>query len=301
MRVAACCFPVLRLETWLDWQDEMAEWVAEGAMGGADLLVFPEYGAMALAGLIEGADADADLAVSAVSERMPAAWDHLGELARHHGVHLLAPSGPVGARGSAVNRAVLIAPSGTRGSQDKRILTPYERDEWRLGPGGAPLALLDTELGRLGVLICYDAEFPSLARALVEAGARAILVPSCTEGPRGRERVRIAARARALEGQCVVALSMTTDDPDAPGWCGPVGATTGRAGIYGPPDGDFPEDGVLAEGEADVPGWVVAQVDPAALEALRRGGEVAGVAHWPEAEGARVRPMGLIPAGGTSI
>jgi predicted amidohydrolase len=282
---------VLRFASFADWQGDVADWVAEGAAGGADLLVFPEYGAMALAGLTPGAERDPDLAVSAVSERMPAAWDHLGELARHHGVHVLAPSGPVGARGSAVNRAVLLTPEGGRAAQDKRILTPYERGEWGLGPGGAPLALIDTELGRVGVLICYDSEFPRLGRALVEAGAVAILVPSCTEGPRGRERVRIAARSRALEGQCVAALSMTTDDPEEPGWCEALGATTGRAGIYGPPDRGFPEDGVLAEGELDAPGWIVAEVDAAAIEALRRGGEVAGVAHWPEAEGAVVEPV----------
>lgn len=282
MRIAAACFPVRRALSPEDWRDEMAEWVAEGAAAGAEILVFPEYGAMGLAGLVPGAERDPDLAVSAVSERMPATWDHLSELARAHGVHVLAPSGPCGARGSAANRAVMLSPGGGRAVQDKRILTPYERDEWGLGPSGAPLALIETELGRVGVLICYDSEFPLLARVLVEAGARAILVPSCTEGPRGRERVRIAARARALEGQCAVALAMTTDDPEEPGWCEVVGATTGRAGVYAPPDKGFPEDGVLAEGEVDVPGWVVAEADLAALGALRSGGEVAGVAHWPE-------------------
>ena len=300
MRIAAACFPVKRVGSWAKWRDDMASWVADGAGAGADLLVFPEYGAMALAALTPGAGRDPDLAVSAVSERMPGVWDHLGELARHHGVHVLAPSGPVGARGSAVNRAVMLTPSGGRAAQDKRILTPYERDEWRLGPGGAPLVLIDCELGRLGVLICYDAEFPALGRALVEAGAWAILVPSCTEGPRGRERVRIAARARALEGQCVVALAMTMDDRRAPGWCDAVGATTGRAGIYGPPDLGFAEDGVLAEGGADVPGWVVAKADPAVVEALRREGEVAGVAHWPEGEGAAVETVRLA-AGGSQV
>ena len=297
MRIAAACYPVGRPASFPDWQDDMARWVAAGAEAGADLLVFPEYGAMALAALTPGADRDLGLAVTAVSERMPAAWDHLGELARHHGVHLLAPSGPVGVRGAAVNRAVMLAPSGGRAAQDKRVLTPFERDEWRLGPCGAPLALMETELGRIGVLICYDAEFPALARALVEAGAVAIAVPSCTEGPTGRERVRIAARARALEGQCVTALSMTTDDPDAPGWCEAVGATTGRAGIYVPPDRGLPDDGILAEGEVDAPGWVVGEVDRSAIEAVRRGGEVAGVAHWPEAEAATVSPIGLIPVG----
>ncbi len=288
IRIAAACYPVGRPGSFQAWQDGMSRWVADAAGQGADLLVFPEYGASELAALEPGAGADLSRCVGAVSDRLPAAWDHLGELARHHGVHVLAPSGPLGARGSAVNRAVLLAPGGGRAHQDKRILTPYERGTWRLGPGGAPLALIDTDLGRLGVLICYDAEFPALARALVEAGAWAILVPSCTEGVSGRTRVTLAARARALEGQCVTALAMTTADPDEAGWNESVGVTTGLAGLYGPPDRGFPPDGVLAQGGVDAPGWTVADADPGAVAALRWGGEVAGVAHWPEALAPRV-------------
>ena len=294
VRIACACYPVGRPASFGDWQDEMAAWVADAAGQGAKLLVFPEYGLSTLAALEPGAGRDLARACAAVSERMSAAWDHLGELARHHGVHVLAPSGPFGERGSARNRTALIAPDGARAVQDKRILTPYERDEWRLGPGGAGLTLAETDLGRIGVLICYDAEFPALARALVEAGAWLILVPSCTEGATGRTRVRLAARARALEGQCVTALAMTTADPEAPGWNEAVGATTGLAGVYGPPDRGFPPDGILAEGAVDAPGWTVADADPAAVEALRRGGEVAGLAHWPEAEGAVVEPARLM-------
>ena len=284
IRIAAACYPVGRPASFRDWQDGMARWVADAAGRGADLLVFPEYGAMDLAALDPGAGADLDRAVSSVSRRLPASWDHLAELAAHHGVHVLAPSGPVGARGSAVNRAALIAPASGRAVQDKRVLTPYERDVWRLGPGGAALSAIDTDLGRLGVLICYDAEFPALARGLVEAGAWAILVPSCTETARGRARVTIAARARALEGQCVTALAMTTSAADDPGWCEPVGASTGAAGVYGPPDRGFPPDGILAQGAIDAPGWTVADADPEAVATARREGEVAGLAHWPEAD-----------------
>lgn len=287
IRVAAGCWPVEPSPSFQAWQDLMAARVADAAGRGAALLVFPEYGAMELA----GSEPRADLArmVALVSGRMPAAWDHLSELARDRGVHVLAPSGPVGERGSAANRAVLIAPCGGRAEQDKRVLTPWERDPWRLGPGGGPLAAVDTDLGRLGVLICYDAEFPAHAHALAEAGAWLILVPSCTEGPRGRHRVRIAARARALECQCLTALAMTTGG----GWCEPVGESTGLAGLYGPPDLGFPEDGILAEGAVDAPGWVVADLDPGAVETVRRSGEVAGLAHAREALAATVTPADL--------
>ncbi len=74
-------------------------------------------------------------------------------------------------------------------------MTPFERD-WGIS-GGAPLRVFDTALGKIAVLICYDSEFPLLARALAEAGAEVILVPSCTERVSGFHRVRTGSMARA--------------------------------------------------------------------------------------------------------
>jgi predicted amidohydrolase len=140
------------------------------------------------------------------------------------------------------------------------------------------------------VLICYDAEFPLPARALAEAGVAVIAIPSCTEGRAGAERVRIAARARALENQCI-----TVNAPliGAAPWCPPVADNTGRAGIYGPPDLGFPEDGILAEGGWDSPGWVAADIDLAAIARVRAAGHVRGFAHWPEQTAAPPTAMSL--------
>jgi predicted amidohydrolase len=130
-------------------------------------------------------------------------------------------------------------------------------------PGG-PLRVFDTALGRIGVLICYDAEFPLLGRALIEAGVEILLVPSCTEALSGYSRVRIGAMARALEGQCVVVHSPTVG-PAA--WSPAVDMNTGAAAVYGPPDLGFPETGVLAQGELNAPGWVTAEIDRASVAA----------------------------------
>jgi predicted amidohydrolase len=59
----------------------------------------------------------------------------------------------------------------------------------------------------VGVLICYDSEFPELARRLVDEGARIIFVPFCTDNRQGYMRVRYCAQARAIENQCFVVLS----------------------------------------------------------------------------------------------
>ncbi|MGY9045677.1 MAG: nitrilase-related carbon-nitrogen hydrolase, partial [Rhodobacterales bacterium] len=189
---------------------KITSWVAEAAGNGADLLLFPEYGSMELATLA-GADVAGDLEASlhAVSDRVPDADVLHARLAREYGVHIVAASAPVfdpniGPR--PVNRARLFAPSGANGWQDKQIMTRFEREVWGV-VAGHPLTLFDTALGKLGILICYDSEYPLLARALSEADL--ILVPSCTEALSGYWRVRIGSMARALEQLCVTVMSST--------------------------------------------------------------------------------------------
>lgn len=282
MKIASAAYPIDWLDSWSAYEDKLSGWVEDAVGRGADLLVFPEYGAMELASLA-GAEAAADLERSAwaVSERMPEADALCARLAAAHGVHILGASGPVRDGGRFVNRATLFAPDGTSGFQDKQIMTRFEREEWRI-EGAGPLKVFDTALGRIGVLICYDCEFPLLGRALAEAGAEILLVPSNTEAAHGYHRVRIGAMARALENQCVAVQSPTVGP--AP-WCEAVDANTGAAAIYGPPDLGFPDSGVLAQGAADVAGWVVAEVDPAAIARVRAEGRVFNHADWPLQQG----------------
>ncbi len=291
MRIAAAAYPLEPLQSWGAYQDKLSAWVAQAAGQGGDLLVFPEYGAMELA-MIAGAEAAGDLerALHAVSALIPEADALHARLAADHGVHILAASAPVFAGGRRpVNRARLFAP-GQAGHQDKQIMTRFEREQWDVAPGGG-LTLFDTALGRIGVLICYDAEFPLLARALVEAGAEILLVPSCTDSLAGYWRVRIGAMARALESQCIVVQAPTVGPA---GWCPPVDENVGAAAIYGPPDRGFPATGVIAEGALDRPGWVYATVARDDIARVRGGGQVLNHAHWSE-QARRVRNVTITP------
>jgi len=293
VRIAAAAYPLDFLDDWNAYARKTRAWVEEAAGQGADLLVFPEYGRMELATL-DGAEAAGDLESSLhAASRWTAEADALTDkLARAHGVHILAPSGPVfddstGGGVRPVNRAGLFGPGGPLGIQDKQVMTRFEREEWDVVPGG-PLRVFDTTLGPMGVLICYDAEFPLLGRALMEAGVEILLVPSCTEAMAGYSRVRVGAMARALEGQCVVVHAPTVGAAD---WSPAVDMNTGAAAIYGPPDLGFPETGILAQGGLNAPGWVMADVDRAAIARVRRDGAVLGHAHWPESA-SRVRVSG---------
>ena len=307
MRIAAANYAIEKLATWAQYEEKQRAWVAEAARAGAELLVFPEYGRMELAAL-DGADvaSDPERAMRAVAEYAERADTLLCDLALEyvdssgpHGLFILGPGGPVWRSDAVrpVNSAWLFGPPGGTtgywGFFDKQIMTPYERDELGMVPGG-PMRVVETELGRIGVLVCYDAEFPLLARALVACGIDILLVPSCTDTLAGHHRVRIAARARALEGQCVVALAATTG---AAPWCPVVDENHGAGGVYGPPDLGFPETGVIAQGEIDVPGWVYADIDLDQISRVRREGAVRNWAHWPESE-ARATMMPRPKSGG---
>ena len=279
MRIAAAAYPVDCPASFSAWQDKITRWVADAAGQGADLLVFPEYGLMELAALLApGAAADGPRALAGVAALRGRVDDTLTELAIRHGLHILGPSGPVYPGPLPVNRATFYGPQGIIGHQDKQIMTRWERDEWIVAPGRG-LPVFDTALGRIGVLICYDSEFPLLARSLCERGAELLLVPSATDALAGYSRVRIGAMARALENQCVVAHAPTVGSAD---WLPLLDENVGAAAVYGPPDRGFPPDGVIAQGAMNAPGWVIADVDLTRVGAARADGAVLTYQHWAE-------------------
>lgn len=281
MRVATSAYPLDFLDDWAAYAAKLTDWVRRAAAEGAELVVFPEYGAMELATLA-GREVAQDLerSLHAVSDLLGDADDLHAELARRFGVHILAASAPCfDGQARPVNRARLFAPTGGRAAQDKQIMTRFERESWDVR-GGAPLTVFDTALGKLGILICYDAEFPLLGHALAEADV--ILVPSCTDALAGYTRVRVGARARALENQCFTVMSSTVGTVD---WSPAVDENTGCGGIFCPPDLGLPADGIVAEGRLNAPGWTFASLDLALTERVRRDGAVLNAAHWGEQVG----------------
>lgn len=275
MRIATAAYPLDVLGSWAQFEDKTARWVSEAAGQGADLLVFPEYGAMELATL-DGMDVAGDLEKSLFSVS-----DKLGDvdalhvrLAAEYGVHIVAASAPAATKTRPVNRARLITPDGQVGVQDKQIMTRFEREIWDV-IGGGPLQVFDTALGRIGILICYDSEFPLLGRALESCDI--IAVPSVTEALAGYWRVRTGASARALENQCVTAMSSIVGDSP---WSPALGHCVGAGGVFCPPDTGFPPTGVMAVGEICVPGWTYADVDLDMIANVRADGVVLNRAHW---------------------
>jgi predicted amidohydrolase len=292
VRIAAAQYPIDAIASWEDYADKLARWTGEAVAGGAALLLFPEYGAMELARMF-APEVWSELKqsidfVGALRGKIDALHAELAE--RHH-VYIVAASLPERDEdGVAHNVARIVSPKGAIGEQRKHIMTRVERERWHV-EGGREVNVFETRLGRLGIAICYDAEFPLIVRAMSEAGATTILVPSCTDSLHGYARVRVAAQARALENQCYVVQSPTVGE--AP-WSPVVDVNVGAAGVFGPPDLGFPEDGVVALGPLNEPMWLYADLDLAAVARVRREGQVLNDKHWAEQPGAKPLKAKLI-------
>lgn len=277
LEVATAQYPIDTFASFAEFESKATRWVQDAVNHGSQLLVLPEYGSMELASLLPDAvrdDLHAQLgALQPMRDDVTAIWQRL---AQRHGVTLLAPSMPWQlADSSYVNRAWLFTPTGAD-YQDKQIMTRFESGPWGISPG-QDLKLFDTPAGRLGVLICYDSEFPLLARALVEAGAEILLVPSCTDTDAGYHRVRWCAQARAIEQQVAVIHSPTVGEAL---WSPAVDINIGRAAVYTPCDHGFPPNGVLALASDSTPGWQFARLDLEAIGELRHSGQVNNHGDW---------------------
>ncbi len=277
MRLALAQYPIERPASIAAWRDKLDAWIAR--TGDAELLVLPEYACVELGVALCGREGDAAGEIAAVREAGPEIVATLRDCAMRHGCWLLGGSLPVRRGNATVNAAPLIAPDGRIAWQDKHRPTRFDAGPWSLS-AGAPPGVFDTPWGRIGIAICYDVEFAPLVRVQVEAGAWLILVPTCTDTVAGFNRVRLAARARAIENQCLIAIAPTVGS--AP-WSAGLDTNRGYAAVFGPCDRGFPEDGVLARGAMDAAQWVHAALDPAVVTRVRDDGDVRNHADWPSA------------------
>ncbi|MFZ1109414.1 MAG: carbon-nitrogen hydrolase family protein [Rhodomicrobium sp.] len=289
IRIAAAQYPIDEITSFAAFEEKLLQWVQQAVAHGAQLLAFPEYGGMELA-RIAGRHVSRDLQGSAEAVQYyighyEAAY---AELAQRHGVFILAGSAPVRLTdGRFVNRARLFGPKGGSGFQQKHIMTRFEAEQWGIGPSSG-LCVFDIGVARIGVAICYDAEFPLIARALAEAGAEILLVPSCTESLAGYHRVRHACAARSLENQIYVVHTPTVGD--AP-WLAALVRNVGSAAVLAPPDSRLPANGILAEGALGEPQWVYAALDLDLLADVRKNGDVFNARDWNLQPGAPVLPQ----------
>lgn len=273
IRVASLQYNLRPVESFQEFADQVSALVATAGDYGSRLVVFPEYFTVQLLHLAD-VRRPIDLQVRDLARQVPRYHELMAGLARAHGLYLVAGTIPVQDdeqdEDLVHNVSFVFGPDGGHVEQRKLHVTRWEREEWRVS-SGQRLRLLDTALGRIAVTICYDVEFPELARAAAREGASILVVPSCTDDRQGWLRVRYCAQARAIENQLYVVHAVTVGSlPQVPA----VSLNYGAASILTPNDFAFSNDGILREGNINHEMMVIGDLDLSLIEETRQRGSV---------------------------
>lgn len=278
MRIAVCRYPLQTLTGFSAFAEKQAILLQEVVNRGATLAVLPEYLALEIAGGF-AEHVRGDLAASLVAlQPWFGSWQECYQnLADQFGICIQAGTFLLAQEGGRYrNRAFLFRPLATPLWQDKLQLTGFEK-QCGLIEGGDSLHVFDVQGQRCGMAVCYDSEFPLPVRAQREAGARLLLVPSCTDTEAGATRVRVGCQARALENRMLVACAVTAGELP---WSPALDSNTGEAAIYAPMDIGLPADGVLCQTSGGSV-WAIHDVDFADIADPTRTAQVANDRDWP--------------------
>ena len=271
VRVAAVQYFMRKVQSYQDFEDQVAGLVETAAGYRADMVVFPEYFTLQLLTLAE-TRRPVNQQVRDLARQVPRFVNTFSQLAREHSIHIVAGTTPVLAADdqTLTNESFFFSPSGKHAVQGKMHMTRWEDEEWDVKPHDT-LKVFDTAFGKVAILICYDVEFPELAREAARRGAYIIVAPSCTDDRNGFLRVRYCAHARCIENQLYVIHTGTVGSlPQIPG----ISLNYGQAAILTPCDYPFARDGILFEGVANQESMVIGDLDLRLVEESRENGSV---------------------------
>jgi predicted amidohydrolase/GNAT superfamily N-acetyltransferase len=208
----------------------------------SDFAVFPEFFNAPLIGLSpdQNNQTEAIRFLASFTERFK---NEISQLAVSYNINVITGSMPIIEDEIVYNISYLCRRDGTVEEQKKIHITPHERRDWVI-QGGNELKVFDTDAGRVGILICYDVEFPELGRLLAEQDMDILFVPFWTDTKNGYLRVRNCAQARAVENECYVVIC---------GSCGNLPQVENldiqysQSSVFSPSDFSYPHDAVMAE------------------------------------------------------
>jgi predicted amidohydrolase len=235
------------------------------------VLVFPEYFTIQLLtlGMVKKNIAEQVKDLASQEERIV---NFMSELAKKYKIIIVAGSTPAlnDDRTKLLNKCYVFGADGSFSSQSKLHMTRFEKEEWFVSPGSR-LKIFETDFGKFAVNICYDVEFPEIARTAARLGAHFLVVPSCTDDRQGYLRVRYCAQARAIENQMYVIHSPLVGSlPMVPA----VSLNYGQAAIYTPSDYSFSRDGLMAEGPLNQESMIIGDLNLRLIEDSRESGTV---------------------------
>ncbi len=253
----------------IDEMFEQIEFFIDAVSGyKSDFALFPEFfNAPLMAAYNHMSESQAIRELAQYTEEIR---DRFLSLAISYNVNVITGSMPVVHNNKLYNVGHLCRRNGTYETYEKLHVTPDEEKVWGL-VGGNRLQVMETDCGPIGVLICYDVEFPELPRLLADQGMNILFVPFLTDTQNGYSRVRYCARARAIENECYVAIAGSVGNlPKVEN----MDIQFAQSVIFTPCDFPFPTTGIKAEATPNTEMILVADVDIDLLKELHTFGSV---------------------------
>jgi predicted amidohydrolase/GNAT superfamily N-acetyltransferase len=289
VRVATVQYQQRRIASFEEFATQVEYFVDIAADYRSDFVLFPELFTLQLLS-IENQKLSPEASIRTLTRYTDDFRALLVQLAVRHNINIIGGSHPtLVADGDIHNICYIALRDGSLHEQEKIHITPNERRWWKIA-GGDTAHAINTDCGPVGVMICYDSEFPELARHLVDQGAMILFVPYCTDVRQGHLRVRYSCLARAIENQCYVVTS------------GNVGNLPGvnnfdiqyaQSGIFTPCDFPFAPDGIAADTTPNTEAVAFADLRLDDLVAARQSGTVLNLRdrrhdlytlHWRDAK-----------------
>ena len=260
-----------QMRPYKDFEEMMqqVEFFVESLSGyRSDFALFPEYFNAPL--MAESNHLSEPEAIRELAKYTKPIIEKLSQLAISYNINIISGSMPEIVDGHLYNAGYLCRRNGTTERYEKLHITPNEAKVWGL-QGGTQLQAFDTDCGKIGILICYDSEFPELSRILADEGMNILFVPFLTDTQNGYSRVRNCCMARAIENECYVAIAGSVGNlPKVQN----MDIQYAQSMVFTPCDFAFPANGIKAETTPNTEMMLIVDVDIHMLKELGQFGSV---------------------------
>jgi predicted amidohydrolase/GNAT superfamily N-acetyltransferase len=260
----------MRLYKNLDELMQQAEYFIDAVSGyRSDFALFPEFFMAPL--MAENNHLSEPEAIRELASHSQSIVQRFADLAISYNINVITGTMPELKNGNLYNVGYLCRRDGSKIERfEKMHVTPDEVKVWGL-KGGNSIQAFDTDCGKIGILICYDIEFPELSRLLADEGVDIIFVPFLTDTQNGYSRVRNCAQARAIENECYVAIAGSVGNlPKVHN----MDIQYAQSMVFTPCDFAFPANGIKAEATPNTEMILIADVDIDLLRELNQFGSV---------------------------
>jgi predicted amidohydrolase/ribosomal protein S18 acetylase RimI-like enzyme len=292
VRVGFVQYQMRQIASFDDFSTQATFFVDTASDTRADILVFPELFTLQLLSVL-GKHAPG-AAARELAKFTPQYLELFNDLAIRYNVNIIGGSMFSEEGGHLYNVSYLFRRDGTIEKQAKLHVTPNERRWWGVTPGDR-LRIFDTDCGPLAIFICYDIQFPELARIAAEQGARLFFVPYNTNDRYGHLRVRACAQARSIENHVYVVTSGCVGNLP---FVENADIHYAQSGIYTPSDVSFARDGIAVEASPNLETVLCQDLD---LELLRKHRRAGTVQNWADRRTDLYRILWLEPDGSREI